>query len=61
LTSFGNPRDRISLYGQLFGTMVGNLPLTNYASAIQYLCSGVLALILVGLGSVAVAQARKTS
>jgi hypothetical protein len=41
--------------------MVGNLPLTNYVSAIQYLCSGVLALIVVGLGIVAVAQARKTS
>jgi hypothetical protein len=61
LTSFGNPRDRISLYDQLFGTMVGNLPVTNYVSAIQYLCSGVLALIVVGLGIVAVAQARKTS
>jgi len=41
--------------------MVGNLPLTNYVSAIQYLFSGVLALIVVGLGIVAVAQARKTS
>ena len=61
LTSSGNPRDRISLYGQLFTTTVGNLPLSNYVTGLQYLCASVLALVVLVLGVVAVMQARKSN
>jgi hypothetical protein len=61
LTSFGNPRDRISLYGQLFTTSIGNLPLANYVSAVQFLCSSILALIVLGLGIAAITRARRAS
>ena len=61
LTSSGNPRDRVSLYSQLFATTVGNLPLSNYVTGLQFLCASVLALVVLVLGVVAFMQARKAS